>query len=167
MKVSTIALCLAAVLLFGCKSPAQQQAEKTAGAIRKTMKAYGPPEVATSENGFLMKATIDGKPWKAESMMAINPSNTGFVHGAGAEVQIGFYIDRDHIAIGKPRELNESHSADLDLGGDNLLSAREGAYIITYSDNNKIEGTFHFKAASPFSDKKPEVSKGFFRIMLH
>lgn len=86
-------------------------------------------------------------------MMEINQSDTHYIHGKGDGIQMGFYIDRDHISIGKSHKLGEGYSADLDLEGDKLMSARKGKYIITKANEKLIEGTFHFTAGTFQSDE--------------
>lgn len=53
-------ICLA-IQQAACQSPAKKQAQKTADAIQDVMKTYDPREVATSESGYSIKETIDGK----------------------------------------------------------------------------------------------------------
>lgn len=167
MNHTVLILLLAFIsLLVACQNTPQQKARQNANAIQEAMKKYGPPEVATSAGGYMMKAVIDGKPWTAKSMMEINPSNNEYIHGDDGNTQISFYIDRDHISVNKPRKFYTGHSADLS-SGDNLMSAKSGEWIITKADDKVIEGTFHFSASSAATGKKSEVTKGSFRILLN
>lgn len=161
-------ICLVAFfsLFTSCQNSAQSQAEETANAIQSATKTYGPGQVATSENGYEMKATIDGKTWTAKSMMEINESNDDYIRGDDGKTQIGFYMDRDHVRLNKPRKLYKGHSADLAIG-DNLMHAVSGEFVITKMDENVIEGTFHFSASSAINGKKAEVTNGTFRVMLN
>ncbi|MCO6497672.1 MAG: hypothetical protein J5I50_08425 [Chitinophagaceae bacterium] len=160
-----IALLTFSAVFISCQNAAQEKAKETANAIQETMTTFSPPQVATSADGYFMKATVNGKPWVAKSMMEINASNTEFVRGDDGQIQIAFYIDRDHIRVGKARKFYSGHSADLNVE-DNLMSARSGEWIITKSDDSVIEGTFHFSAESTINGSKGEVSNRTFRILL-
>lgn len=157
---------LTCIILVSCQSSEQKEAQKTAETISNVMTALGPKTAATSNAGYSMRATIDGRQWTAKKMYEINESNTEFVHGSNGNIQIGFYISRDFIKVGNSHKLGEGYSADLQLGGDNLMSAVSGEYIITKATDQIIEGSFHFKAKEFQSDKTKEVTEGFFRILL-
>lgn len=160
------AVCLLAgiCLLTACHSPAQDQASQTAAAIQETMQAHRPGEVATAEGGYAMRATIDGKPWKATGMLEINASNEHFIHGTGGDVQLGFYIDVDRPSLGKERRLGEGHSADLTVG-DRSWHAIKGGYTIDKASAALIEGRFHFTAQAFQSTDTIEVTGGVFRAV--
>lgn len=164
MKSALILLLAACCLLGGCHSSSQGQAQQTAAAVQDTMKAYGPPQVATSEGGYAMHAVVDGKSWKAAQMMAINAANENFIQGTADEVQIGFYIDLDHPYLGKERPLGEGHSADLTIG-DGSWHAIKGGYTIDKADPALIEGRFHFMAQKFQSSDTLEVTDGRFRVI--
>lgn len=98
--------------------------------------------------------------------MEINESNDDYIRGDDGKTQISFYIDRDHINVGKPRKFYTGHSADL-TSGDNLMSAKSGEWIITKADDKAIEGTFNFSASSSITGSKGEVTNGSFRVLLN
>ncbi len=164
MKPAPILLLAACCMLAGCHSPAQDQAQRTAAAIQDAMKTYGPPQVATSEGGYVMHAVVDGKPWQASQMMELNGSNEHFIQGTGDQVQLGFYIDTDHAVLGKERHLGEGHSADLTVG-DGSWHAIDGGYTIDRLDAKNIEGRFHFTAQKFQSSDTLEVTEGRFRVI--
>lgn len=146
-RIIFISVFLFAILVVACNNTSKNEAQQTANAIENTTKTFGPPQIATSDNGYFMKATVNGKSWVAKSMMEINESNSEFIRGDDGHTQIAFYIDRDHIKVGKSRKFYLGHSADLSIGV-NLMSAQSGEWIITKADNDVIEGTFHFSAKS-------------------
>lgn len=165
MKRILIILFTVVIWATSCNSPAQNEAESTAKAIDQAMQDFGPGQVAVSPNGYLMKAMVDGKPWEAKSMMQINGSNENYVRGVNADTEISFYIDRDHMVVGKPRKFYEGHVANFSIG-DQIMSGHQGEWVITRADDNAIEGTFHFVANGFQSDKTSNVTNGFFRVLL-
>jgi hypothetical protein len=150
--------------MAGCQSPAQEQAQQTAAAIQDAMASYGPPMVDTSDGGYTLQAVVDGKPWKATGMMEINASNEHFIRGTGDQIQLDFYIDREHPYLGKERPLGEGHSADLMIG-DGSWHAIDGSYTIDKADPALIEGRFHFTAQKFQSSETVEVTDGTFRVV--
>lgn len=164
MKSTIWLLAIGACVLAGCHSPAQEQAQQTAAAIQDAMKTYGPPQVATSEGGYGMQAVVDNKPWKATGMMEINPSNEDFIRGTGGGVELGFYVDTEHVILGKERPLGEGHSADLTVGDDSW-HAIKGGYTIDRATPALIAGRFHFTALKFQSSEMLEVTNGVFRAV--
>jgi hypothetical protein len=164
MKYTTWLLVFCVCFLAGCHSPAQDEAQRTAAAIQDAVKTHGPPQVATSEGGYGMQAVVDGKPWKATSMMEINASNDNFIRGTGGGVELGFYVDTEHVSLGKERPLGEGHSADLTVG-DGSWHAISGGYTIDKVDPALIAGRFHFTARKFQSDQTLEVTDGAFRAV--
>lgn len=167
MKHSFFILLLAfSSILAACQNSPHQKAKQTANAIQSAMKTSGPPMVTTTNEGYFMKAVIDGKPWKAKSMMEINQENENFIRGDDGTTQISFYMDRDHQRVGKPRKFYVGHTADL-ASGDNLMNAKSGEWVITKADDKVIEGTFYFSASSTITGKKAEVTNGSFRVLVN
>lgn len=165
MKPAIWLLALGTCALAGCHGPAQDQAGQTAEAVQKAVQAHRPGEVATSsDGGYSLQATVDGRPWKATDMMEINASNDNFIRGTGGDVQLGFYIDTEHPYLGKQRPLGEGHSADLTVGGGSW-HAIGGGYTIDKAEPALIEGRFHFTARKFQSDQTLEVTDGAFRAV--
>jgi hypothetical protein len=164
MKYTTCLLAFGVCILAGCHGPAQDEAQRTAAAIQDAMKSHGPPQVATSEGGYVMQAVVDGKPWKATGMMEINASNDNFIRGTGGGVELGFYVDTEHVNLGKESPLGEGHSADLTVG-DGSWHAISGGYTIDKIDPTLIAGRFHFTARKFQSDQTLEVTDGAFRAV--
>jgi hypothetical protein len=71
-----ISILVIAGMLYACNSNSQTQAIKKAKEIQAVIK---PGTVATSPQGYSMKAMIDGKEWIASSMMP--PEAAGRVIG--------------------------------------------------------------------------------------
>lgn len=188
MKTITSPILLSVILFTtACNSngqtEAQKEAKKTAEAIKKTM---GEPDlVATSANGYFMKATIDGKSWEAEY---IYPTES--VTGAGTVIgQKGTYLDKGSISIGlsvkpvkrlievgtkytrgigRPEEEEEGSIANFAFD-EYTFGAYKGEITITAINDKWVEGTFYFTATSPYSDykdKKHEITNGFFRVAV-
>ena len=164
MRYAPLLLSMICCTLAACHNPAQDEAQQTAAAIQDAMKTYGPPQVATSEGGYVMHAVVDGKPWKASRMMEINMSNEHFIQGTGNGTQIGFYIDLEHHRPDHENKLGLGHSADVAIGNGSW-HAVEGGYTIGKAAPSLIEGRFHFTARKFQSDQTLEVTDGVFRAV--
>src|SRR5690349_13306012 len=83
----------------GCKSKSSSDAEKLAKDIQSTIKKSSPGTVATSADGFYMKAKIDGKEWEASGMLPDESASSSYktIHGEKGETYINFMIWRNGI----------------------------------------------------------------------
>jgi len=141
----------------------RDDAQKLANGIKEKMK---PGEVSPGA-GIYMKATINGKPWTATSLIPdkSTSSNDYRVTGTADETTIGFYIYMPHIKVGSVEKFSENHAADFITNDEQVFyGARTGKFVITKLDDEGFEGTFFFTTTSSSSTKKFEVTNGFLRF---
>ncbi len=122
--------------------------------------------IETKEGGWSMKAKIDGKDWRATSIM--QPDAAGRIIGYYFNREyIGLPYDRRDMVVGKKIKFSENNAVDLSINDDvDLWAGRKGEMEITKVDKNWAEGTFFFTAGTSSSDKTVEVTDGFFRISV-
>jgi hypothetical protein len=114
-----------------------------------------------------MKATIDGKPWKATKLIRDESigSNNYRVTGVGNETTIGFYVYLPHLKVGDVTEFREDNAADFITNDEHsFYGARTGKFVITKLDEQGFEGTFYFTATTSSASKKYEVTGGSLRF---
>jgi hypothetical protein len=151
-------------LLISCKGNSQKDAEKTAGDIQSMVKEHTPGTVATSESGYYMKATINGKEWTASEMMP--PERPSRIIGYNNKESISLPYDRRDMVVGNKTNFKNS-AVDLMLNDDvGIWGGHSGEMEITKVDDKSAEGKFYFTADGLQSDKKMEVTNGVFRILF-
>ncbi|HTE27514.1 DUF6252 domain-containing protein [Flavitalea sp.] len=162
-----ISLSFFGILIFfsKCSGQTQQAAEakKLAGEIAEKTNTPGEPSSET----LYMKATIDGKPWKATRLIRDESvsSNNYRVTGTGNETTIGFYVYLPHLKVGDVTEFREDHAADFITNDEHsFYGARTGKFVITKLDDQGFEGTFYFTATTSSVSKKFEVTAGSLRF---
>jgi hypothetical protein len=122
--------------------------------------------VPTTEGGYTMTATIDGKPWKAQAMYPVYMN--GSIHACYAESTIDLPYDDHHKY--KPGEkdnfTNDGHGPIFAPPGPfDLYTVHTGQMEITKVSGDWLEGTFYFTAVLQDNpSKKIEVTNGFFRV---
>jgi hypothetical protein len=155
------ACALAATMIASCgdKNQAQEQAKQVQAAIKKNV----PGTVATTADGYTMKAKLNGKAWTAGSIMP--PDAAGRIVGYSNEEYIGLPYDRRYLVVGKKITFGEGNAVDLATNDDvGLWGGRKGEMEITKVDDKWAEGKFFFTASTSRSSKTVEVTDGFFRI---
>ena len=154
------------IILLSCNNT-QNDAAKQAQQIQKTVKENSPGSIPTASDGITLTAKIDGKDWKASSMMP--PDRAGVILGEnnGESISLPYYDRRNFLANDK-KKLGENHElAEMRLNDDvSLWTATKGELEITKVDENWAEGKFSFTAKGFQTDKTIEVTDGFFRISL-
>lgn len=135
MKLRSLLLSLLALVFFAC--PGSDDDDIPAGSLN-------------------VEATIDGKEWKASGNSRITTvaGFTVFAIGAGS-------TDRSSMAI----TLDAERTGNFDLNGTAIWTtadqvvhnATSGTLTITKLEDNKVSGTFSFKAR-PMTGTGPEVS---------
>lgn len=162
----TLLLIIFSTFLFSCSNNAQnttiEQAKKTAAIIKQMQ----PGGISTTENGWKMTAIIDGKRWSASSI--IEPDMAGRILGDANEIKIGLPYNRSNMIAGRKTTFSHEDATDIFLPADEggILGGYKGEMLITKADEQWAEGTFHFFASSERSDKRAEVTDGFFRISM-
>jgi len=163
-----IACCLLAICCInGCNSGVQSDAAKQSELINKTIEENSPGSIATGENGYYMKAKLDGKEWSASHMMPHNDERSSFkmIHAENAGDVIKLQLWKKRIEVGKKVPFSETNMANLFIEGDpNMYGGQSGEIEIIKFDDKWIEGTFHFTARSSSSGAEIEVTEGRFRI---
>lgn len=127
----------------------------------EAMKAKG--LVPTSEGGASMTCQIDGKPWKASSVYPINFSER--INGNFKETYISFPVP-DLRAGGKHKfsdhfVVDFNPENDLDFWGGRICEIE-----ITKVADGWVEGKFFFTATVLETNKKMEITDGYFRVPL-
>ena len=122
----------------------------------------GQTEIPTTEGGWTMTATVDGKPWEAATV--IPPAQAGRVIGSYKDGYINLPYWKQWKA-GKQYNISETSAAlFMAVGKPVLWTGRIGQIQVTKLTDAWLEGTFYFTATTTGSDKKVEVTNGFFRV---
>jgi hypothetical protein len=157
-----ITLLLASLALSACngQSSALNDQKKINKALDE-MVARG--MVPTTEAGYTMTATIDGKPWKAQAMYPI--SMNGSIHACYEESTIDLPYWEGYKA-GSKSDFSKGHGPTFAPPGPfDLYTVHAGQLEITKVTNEWMEGTFYFTATLQSDPgKKIEVTNGFFRV---
>lgn len=163
MKLVSLSLLLM-ITVMSCQG--QTAAKKQAEAIEKTMKALEPGRERTSASGWTMTCVIDGRKWTASSMFPPEPS--GRFIGYYDKDFISFpRIQRRWLEVGTKRKISHEWAADFSLGADpDIYAGYTGELEITAMNGDWVEGKFFFTATSSRSNKKYEVTNGFFRVKV-
>lgn len=162
MKFPILIIC--SFLFFSSCKNKQGDAKQLGDQIQNTVNNNKPSYVATTENGFSMKAKINGKEWEAASMMP--PEVPARIIGDNNGESISLPYDRRDMVVGEKTNFSSS-AVDLLLHDDIVIwGGHKGEMKITKVDENSAEGTFYFTATSTGTDKTVEVTDGFFRILF-
>lgn len=154
-----------ALLGLSCNNTAKSDAEKTMQNIQSVVKSG---MNATTKDGYMMKAKINGKEWIADAMHP--PYSAGKIAGKSSSgnpgIALNFYSRGKNYQVGYTEKISKSNAADLFLD-DNVVfyGGYNGEIRITKMDGQWVEGTFYFTASSDNPPASPiEVTDGFFRI---
>ena len=154
-------------ILSSCGGNEQNKAEEQAEQIQKAVKENRPGTVPTSEDGWTMKAKVDGKDWVAAYMMMPPDDVTRIIGYKDEQEYIGFSIDKRSLSVGRKITFSESNVVDLATDDDiGMWGGRKGEIEITKVDDKWAEGKFFFTASTSRSNKTVEVTDGFFRVSL-
>ena len=162
----TILILIIAAMLYSCGNNSQNKALSDAKEIQSAIKQMQPGGIPTTEGGWTMKAKIDGKDWVANSI--IPPDAAGRISGDNGGESIGLPYNRRDMVVGEKTKFSENNAVDLMLPSDEggIMGGYKGEMEITKVDNNWAEGKFYFTGSTSSSDKKVEVTNGFFRISM-
>ena len=136
------------------------QAKETQSVITKIK----PGTMPATEGGWMMTTKINGKDWKASSLMP--PEAASRIIGYYQDEYIGLPYNKQYLVAGKKITLGEDEAVDISLTGVGLAITKKGEMEITKVDENWAEGKFHFTSAVSGTDKTVEVTDGFFRIKI-
>jgi hypothetical protein len=147
---------------------AGSDAEKQAELIKQTVRDNTPGTIATSQDGYFLKAKINGKEWSATHMMPDESTNSTYfrIYGENNGESISFSLSARYLQFGTKKEFREDNAADLWLNEESggIYGGRKGEVEITKSDGKWVEGIFHFSANSSLSKTIHEVTEGSFRV---
>lgn len=154
------------IFLAACGG-AQGDAKKLAEQIQQTANENTPGYLATSENGYFMKARINGKEWKASAMLPNDNSNSRRIAGENKGESISFSIGMRGLKAGDKIAFSDNHAADLFTNDEvGIWGGRKGEIEITKINEQVLEGKFYFTASTSRASSTLEVTEGFFRLPL-
>lgn len=160
-------LIVTVIIFLAACGGAQEDAKKLAEQIQQTANENTPGYLATSENGYFMKARIDGKEWKASAMLPNDNSNSRRIAGENKGESISFSIYMKGLTAGKKIAFSDDHAADLFTNDEvGIWGGRKGEIEITQINDQVLEGKFYFTASTSRSSNTLEVTEGFFRLPL-
>jgi len=161
-----ILLFITATVLFSCgsnQSKSQSDAKQLATDINKMM----PGGIPATAGGWTMTAKFDGKDWSANSLMPLEVA--GRIFGENNGVSISLPYDRREMKLGYKNKFSDHNAVDIFTKDDvtTLWGGYAGEMEITKVDGEWVEGKFTvIGSAGSSSDKKLEVTDGFFRISM-
>ena len=165
MKLSILSL---ALLLIISSCNGQTSAKDKAAAVKKAIDdAPRPGTMATTTGGWTMTATVDGKAWKAGSIMP--PAAAGRIIGYfGKTNYIGLpAFEKRYAKVGSKRDFSKEQGVDILQEGENsVYQISTGSMEITKMNGDWAEGTFHFTLSTTDGSKKVTVTDGFLRVQL-
>ncbi|MHA4812515.1 hypothetical protein ACX0G9_30765 [Flavitalea flava] len=149
-------------IVTSCNSQnsAISQAKETQAAIT-TIK---PGTMQAAEGGWMMTAKLNGKDWKASSLMP--PKAASRIIGYYHDEYIGLPYNNQYLVAGKKIALGEGEAVDISFPGIGLAITKKGEMEITKVATGWAEGTFYFTATTSGTAKMVEVKDGFFRIKI-
>ena len=153
-----------ALLLFISSCNSQQDARTLAIAEKNAIETLKPGTIAATTGGWTMTAKIDGRDWKATSLMS--PEAAGRYIGYYKDEYIGLpRFEQKYAQLGKKIIFKEGNAVDLSVSGDdNFYGGYSGEMEITKLNGDWLEAKFHFTATSHGSDRTIRVTDGFYRI---
>jgi hypothetical protein len=157
----TISLVLLWAMFSSCGN---SQSKAAAEQVKEIQAAIKPGTVATSAQGYMMTAKLNGKDWVATSMA--QPETVGRIVGYSNNQYIGLPFSKSSLTIGRKIVLGEDEAVDLSLNNGCLWKNIKGAIEITKADAGWAEGKFFFTAACGSTNEAVSVTDGFFRIAL-
>ena len=132
----------------------QQDAYK----VLEDMKAKGLNP--TTDGGWTMTATIDGKPWKASGIYTLSLSER--ITALYKDSKISLPVP--NFEVGSRINFKNSAVDFSPVGNPDFWGGHSGEMEVTKVENGWAEGKFFFTATIRSSDKKMEITNGFFRV---
>lgn len=162
VSMRTLILLFAAALLAGSchgQSSKAVKDQQDAYKVLEDMKAKGLNP--TTEGGWTMTADIDGKPWKATGIYNLAMSDR--ITAIYKDSKISLPVPA--LEVGYKSKFGDGNAVDFSPVGDaNFWGGRSGEMLVTKVGGGWLEGTFFFTAKLRGTDKKMEVTNGFFRV---
>lgn len=166
MRINTLCtlFIFTTLLTISCQSKSEKDPEIIGKGMQDIVKEHSPGTVATSTNGFYLKATINGKEWVASEMMP--PESPSRIYGVNNKESISLPYDRRDMVVGKKINF-KNNAVNLQMDDEVVIyGATVGEMEITKVEDKFAEGKFYLTANGFQSDKKLEVTNGFFRILF-
>jgi hypothetical protein len=107
----SISLLIVAALLPSCGKSDQDKAVEQPAQIHSALKDLRPGTIATSADGYAMKAKLNRKNWVAATMMPQDAA--GRIVGYLNYECIGRPYDRRYLVVGKTVKFGDSQAVDL------------------------------------------------------
>lgn len=165
MKKLLLFFAFTTLLFAGCKSKAEKEAIQNAKDIQTAVKENTPGSIPTTSGGYTMTAKIGGREWTADAMMPAEVADRIIGYNNGESISLPY--DRRDMVVGNKTRFSENNAVDLFTNDDvKIWGGRKGEMEITKVDDKWAEGKFYFTGSTSSSDKKIEVTDGFFRISL-
>lgn len=164
--IKTISIFILSVaLLTSCGNSEQTKAMEDGKKMASALKEMKPGGIATTADGWTMKAKFNGKPWSANSM--ISPQVAGRIFGENNGESISLPFDRRGLIVGEKTTFSQNNAVDLMTNDEVALwGGYAGEMEITKVDDEWAEGKFFVTGSSDSPAKIMEVTEGFFRISL-
>jgi hypothetical protein len=161
-----LSIFIATAMLSSCGNSAQNKTVSDAKELASAIKEMQPGGIPTSAGGWTMTAKIDGKDWSANSTMPLEA--TGRIIGDNNGVSISLPYDRREMTVGYKNKISHNNAVDIFTKDDVAIwGGYAGEMEITKVDGDWVEGKFYVTGTtSSASDKKIEITDGFFRISL-
>lgn len=158
-------LVITTAILCSCSNSSGKHATNDASSPKSEKKEMKPGAMATSDDGWNMKAKINGKDYSAYSVWLPEGEHeiVGFYDG---DKYIGLHYKPKDLVMGNKLSFSDLH-ADLTTNDSvGIRSGDMGELEITKVDDKWIEGKFFFTAVSYDAKKSKtiEVTDGFFRV---
>jgi hypothetical protein len=166
MKQTLLFLIVAAVL-SSCGNSIQNKAASEAKQLQSEIKKMMPGGIPTTEGGWTMTAKIDGRNWKATSIMP--PEAAGRIIGDNNGEGFGFPYSTSAMVVGKKTIFRQGNAVDISTienGEIEFWAGYKGEMEITKVDADWAEGKFFVTGSTSESDKIVEITDGFFRISI-
>jgi hypothetical protein len=168
MRLSGKVILAVIIMTLSACGNAGSEAKKQADLIKQATHDNMPGTIETSQDGYYLKAKIDGKVWAATHMMPDESTNSAYfrVYGEKNGESISFSLSAGNLQSGVKKQFDESNAADLMMNEESggIYGGRKGEIQIIKSDGQWIEGIFHFSANSSLSKSTHEITEGFFRV---
>lgn len=150
--------------MFSCGNSGGNSTVSDAKELASAIKQMQPGGIPTTAGGWTMTAKFDGKDWSANSLMP--PETAGRIIGENDGVSISLPYDRREMTVGYKNKISRNNAVDIFTKDDTRIwGGYAGEMEITKAEGDWVEGKF-FVTGSSDTEKKLEITDGFFRISL-
>jgi hypothetical protein len=150
--------------LSSCGNSGGNNTVSDAKELASAIKQMQPGGIPTTAGGWTMTAKFDGKDWSANSLMP--PEAAGRIIGDNGGVSISLPYDRREMKVGYKNKISRNNAVDIFTKDDTgIWGGYAGEMEITKVEGDWVEGKF-FVTGSSDTEKKLEITDGFFRISL-